>query len=170
MLHLLQVKMNKFFILCISILALVLNGCGYSQNAVVSDIEEVFQGVREIEVQGGPLEVTYEGDPQATEVFLNAYLESFGKNNYEITYRKEGDKLLVKWEKHGGFGGWGINHSKGFISLKGPENILLDMKSGSGSLYVKGVDHEQLNLSTGSGQIDIEKIKANQVFITIRPY
>lgn len=62
---------------------MILPSCGIAQLQVLSNIEETFEGIEEIVVDGGSLEVTYEGSDQ-TGLFLNAYLESSKNNGQEI--------------------------------------------------------------------------------------
>jgi len=52
---------------------LIFPSCGYSQMETAVDIERSFSGIEEIEINGGFLEVTYEGRENDREVFLNAY-------------------------------------------------------------------------------------------------
>jgi len=142
-----------------------LPSCSYSQMKVVSDIEEIFEGIDEVEIYGGPLEVTYEGHEQATEVSLNAYLES-NKDNVKIEYEVKGDKLIVKWDQNKGGGSWGNFRNEGFISVKGPHNIRLKVNSGSGKAFVSGVHNEEVEVSAGSGYIQVSDINAGNIYLS----
>src|SRR5680860_1397559 len=99
---------------------------------VISNIEEHIAGIEEIVVNGGALEVSYEGSNQANDVFLNAYLES-NRREHEITYKVEGKILRVSLTGKGSRG-WGNTQLKGFISLTGPENMNLDINNSSGPM------------------------------------
>src|SRR5680860_179504 len=143
-----QETMNQpFKIIGATILAcIILPSCGLSQMHVVSDIEETFEGIEEIVIKGGSLEVTYEGSEQASEVFLNAYLESNRDRGMEITYKVEGERLTVAI-RQGSSNGWGNFNSKGFISLTGPENIKLQVNNSSGPTFISHVVSDKIDLS-----------------------
>src|SRR5690606_40142429 len=85
-----QKTMNLWYKVSFMLVAalLLLPACGSAQH-VVTDIEETFQGIEEIIVTGGSLEVSYEG-AQKEDLFLNAYLESNRKDGPEITYKQIG--------------------------------------------------------------------------------
>ncbi|GAB4107733.1 hypothetical protein GCM10028791_01800 [Echinicola sediminis] len=144
----------------------LLPGCSYSQMRVVSDIEEIFEGIREVELYGGPLEVTYEGNEKATEISLNAYLES-NKENVEISYAVNGDKLTVKYDQRKGSSSWGNFRNEGFISLKGPCNIRLKVNSGSGKAFVSGIQHEEIEVASGSGVVHVNDVEAGRIYLTV---
>ena len=141
----------------------VLPGCGVAQTDVVSNIEEKLSGIKNITVNGGPLEVSFEGSPQATEVFLNAYLES-NNSGYKITYKVEGDHLRVNLVQEG-YSGWGNRRIKGFISLTGPETMNLEINSGSGPMYVSHVNSGRIDLSTSSGVIEAKTLRSDSIHV-----
>ncbi|WP_225444103.1 DUF4097 family beta strand repeat-containing protein [Echinicola arenosa] len=157
----------KILTVALVFVAALLPGCSYSQMTVVSDIEEVFDGITAVEIHGGPLEVTYEGRDLATEVSLNAYLESNKSNGVEITYEVKGDKLLVKWEQSKGFSGWGNFRNEGFISVTGPKEIELKVNSGSGTAFVSNVNHEEIDLSAGSGHLKASELNVSKIHLSV---
>ncbi|QDH80596.1 DUF4097 domain-containing protein [Echinicola soli] len=148
--------------------AVLLTSCSYSGNmSVVSDIEEVFDGVHSVEIYGGPLEVTYEGREGITEVSLNAYLESNNPEGVEIKYEREGDRLIVEWEQSEGFSGWGNHNNKGFISVIGPKEIDLKVKGGSGIVNVSDVSYDEIDISAGSGRVTASDLDVDDLRLTV---
>ncbi|WP_041739935.1 DUF4097 family beta strand repeat-containing protein [Echinicola vietnamensis] len=148
--------------------AALLSACSYSGNmTVVSDIEEVFDGVQSVEIYGGPLEVTYEGRAGVTEVSLNAYLESNNPEGVEIHYEMEGDRLVIEWDQREGFGSWGNHRNKGFISVIGPKEMALKVKGGSGVVNVSNVIHDEVNISAGSGRVNASDLEVDDMRLTV---
>ncbi|AWW28910.1 hypothetical protein DN752_01490 [Echinicola strongylocentroti] len=148
--------------------ATLLSACSYSTKmSVVSDIEEVFDGITTVEIYGGPLEVTYEGREGVSEVALNAYLESNKPEGVEITYEVDGDRLMVEWEQGDGFSGWGNFKNKGFISVIGPKDVSLKVKGGSGTVSVSDVKHDRIDISAGSGKVTATDLEVADIRLTV---
>ncbi|GGF45906.1 DUF4097 family beta strand repeat-containing protein [Echinicola rosea] len=148
--------------------AVLLTSCSYSGNmSVISDIEEVFDGVRSVEIYGGPLEVTYEGREGLTEVSLNAYLESNNPDGVEIRYEMDGDRLIVEWEQGEVFGGWGNHKNEGFISIIGPKEMDLEVKGGSGIVNVSHVSSDVIDISAGSGRVTASDLDVDDMRLTV---
>ncbi|WP_194775622.1 DUF4097 family beta strand repeat-containing protein [Pararhodonellum marinum] len=152
-------KINAIILTMMAVL--ILPACSYSQMNVVSDIEESFDGVEAIVVNGRFLEVSYEGSPRATEVFLSAYLESNGEGGPEIIYKRDGN--LLKVEVTPSNGGWGNYRNSGYISLVGPETVRLDLNTSSGRVEVSNVLHDEIKLKASSGKINLNNIQANEI-------
>ena len=143
---------------------LIFPSCGYSQMETAVDIERSFSGIEEIEVNGGFLEVTYEGRENDSEVFLNAYLESNRKDDYDVVYRVDGKKLKVELKRLQSSGG--SNRNSGFISLTGPENIKLNVTNSSGRMFISGVTHREANFKCSSGRIDLKNLMVDNIKIS----
>lgn len=139
---------------------LLLPACGSAQH-VVTDIEETFQGIEEIIVTGGSLEVSYEG-AQKEDLFLNAYLESNRRDGPEITYKREGKKLRVEYRRQDG-GGWGNLRTKGFISLIGPEDMKMELIGTSGRILVSNVTSDKIELKVSSGKIEARNLASDKI-------
>ena len=159
--------MNLFFKTIISVIVavLILPSCGMAQMNVISNIEESFEGIEEIIVKGGALEVNYEGSDKENEVFLNAYLESNRSNGLEIIYKVEGKRLRVELRRESS-GGWGNIQTKGFISLTGPENMKLDISNSSGTMFISNVASDKIDLSISSGKIEARQLSSDRINLT----
>ena len=149
-------------IFAILVSLMVLASCGWPQKEVIENIEETFEGVDEIYVKGGSLEVSYEGSDRSGDVFLSAYLEGNKNSGLEIIYRMEDNKLWVEVGRVNSVG-WGNIRSKGFISLIGPENIRLELVGSSGSISVSHVISDRIDLNINSGKIDGKYLSSNQI-------
>ena len=147
------------------ITVVLLPSCGMAQMQVVSNIEETFEGIEEIVVHGGSLEVTYEGSDTADEVFLSAYLESNRDNGMEIIYKVEGNRLRVEFRREDN-GGWGNFKSKGFISLTGPENMEMEISNSSGQMFISNVASDKIDLRISSGKIEARRLSSDQINLT----
>lgn len=137
--------------------------CGTAQH-VISDIEETFQGIEEVVVVGGSLEVSYEGS-DSDELFLSAYLESNQKDGQEITYQVEGKRLRVEFRRQGS-GGWGNLRNKGFISLVGPEEMKIEINCSSGKMFISNVVSDKINLGVSSGKIEARNLSSDRIRLT----
>lgn len=157
--------MNRYFSLFISsaLLVFILPSCGMAQMNVVSNIEENFEGIEEILVKGGSLEVNYEGSNQENDVFLNAYLESNRSDGIKIMYKVEGNRLRVELKRESG--GWGNIKTKGFISLTGPENMQLDISNSSGTMFISNVHSDKIDLGISSGKIEARSLSSDEINI-----
>lgn len=143
---------------------MILPSCGNAQLEVVANLEESFNGIEEIVVNGGSLEVTYDGSAQE-DVFLSAYLESNQSNGETIVYRVEGKRLIVDYKKQIQVG-MGNLTSKGFISLTGPEHIKLEISNGSGRMFVSNVTSDRIDLKVSSGKIEARNLSTAKAFLT----
>ncbi|MCH7401920.1 DUF4097 family beta strand repeat-containing protein [Belliella kenyensis] len=159
------IKFNQF-------LALFLIGsftwaCEMDQEGVPRYYEESFEGIKEIEVNGRFLEVSYEGNENATIVELDGYTEVPEGSDIEIKYRQSGSKLIVEVKGESSninfftFGG----QKKGFINLSGPENIKLNVFNSSGAIDIKYVQHDEIELKVNSGSIKALALEVNNILL-----
>ncbi|KEO73953.1 DUF4097 family beta strand repeat-containing protein [Anditalea andensis] len=155
-------KIIKFFYIALAMI--IFPSCGFSQMETAVDVEKSFTGIEEIEINGGFLEITYEGKENDTEVFLNAYLESTRKNDYDIIYRVDGNKLKVELKKIRSSGG--NNTNSGFISLTGPENVRLKVTNSSGRMFISGLTYQEATFKCSSGKIDLKNLMVDHINIT----
>lgn len=144
----------------------LLVSCFSPEKTVTKDYEETFIGIKEIVLEGKFLEISYEGNENDSEVFLNGFLEAPESSGMEITYRQTGSTLRI--EVVGDLvNGWNIgNQVTGYISLTGPENIKLNLVNGSGSIDVMHVVHDVIDLKVNSGSIKSLGIMADQINLT----
>lgn len=132
-------------------IALLLGPIGvFAQFQTIVDVNRSFSGIKKIEVSGGSLEVEYIGSSTAGEVSVNAFLES-NNPNQDIIFVTVGDVLKITHKVTSS--NWNNNRTKGHIKMKGPENITLDLKGGSGSVSAENVKSTETNLSVGSGSV-----------------
>lgn len=149
---------NKSLLVLLFFGLVVLHSSCESQGPLVSrESEESFEGIKEIEVNGKYLEVSYEGIENASKVTLNSYLEVPEHSDLDVKFQKSGSKLIVEVigssVQHNFFNFNGGNI--GFISLTGPENINLKILNNSGAIDVKYINHDYIDLSVNSGYINV---------------
>jgi len=156
-------KVLKISVIVLSAL-LLFPSCDHSPMETAVDIERSFSGIEEVEVNGGFLEVNYEGRESNSEVFLNAYLESNKRNDYDIVYRVDGNKLKVELKRLQSSNG--NNRNSGFISLTGPENIRLTVNNSSGRMYISGLNHKEASFKCSSGKIDLKNLMVDNIKIS----
>lgn len=131
-----------------------LASCYVPEKTFTKDYEETFSDIKEIEVEGKFLEVSYEGREGSQDVFLSAYLEATESSGMDIRYRKSGSKLKIEVVGETSITGWNFgDHFNGFISLVGPEEVKLNIVGNSGSIDVMNVVHPKIDLKVNSGSI-----------------
>jgi len=154
-------SLQKLGLLLVSGFLLV--SCFVPEKTVTKDYEESFSDIKEIELDGRFLEVTYEGRSGDESVFLNAYLEAPESSGMEVRYRKSGSKLKIEVVGET-MSGWNIgNQTKGYISLTGPENIKLNLNNSSGSMEVMNVSHRTIDLKVNSGSIKAIGLEVDKI-------
>jgi lia operon protein LiaG len=157
-------SLQKLGLLLVSGFLLV--SCFVPEKTVTKDYEESFSNIKEIELDGRFLEVTYEGRSGDESVFLNAYLEAPESSGMEVRYRKSGSKLKIEVVGET-MSGWNIgNQTKGYISLTGPENIKLNLNNSSGSMEVMNVSHRTIDLKVNSGSIKAIGLEVDNINLT----
>jgi lia operon protein LiaG len=145
----------------------LLVSCFAPEKTVTKDYEETFTDIKEIELDGRFLEVTYEGRSGDAEVYLNAYLEASESSGLEVRYRKSGSKLKIEVVGETSNIGWNFgNQHKGYISLTGPEDIKLNLNNNSGSLEVMNVTHRVIDLKVNSGSIKAIGLEVDKINMT----
>ncbi|WP_373398218.1 DUF4097 family beta strand repeat-containing protein [Algoriphagus halophilus] len=145
------------------LLALALfSSCG-KELEVVQSINQEFEGIEEVEIESGFLEVVYTGDPNLTSVTLNAMLESTNAGRYKIEYREESGKLIIELDQKR------VSNSgrdRGFIHLIGPETMGMNVEVGAGSATISNVETEIFDVVAGSGRLNIQNIHASIANLT----
>lgn len=147
-------KYSHVIISCLFLPFLFLVGCNSLPLYPISDIEEEFEGIREIVVNGGVLEISYKGGSESDKVYLNAFVEANDETLDGVTYSRSGDQLIVDFESDFDMSFFFGNRVKGFISLTGPEDMALNMTNSSGKLEVSHVKNEQVSLKISSGKME----------------
>jgi lia operon protein LiaG len=157
--------MNRWYKMAFAVTTAIMAfpSCGTAQH-VITDIEETFQGIDEVVVIGGFLDVSYEGSDKE-ELFLSAYLESNQKDGQEIIYKVEGNRLRVEFKRQGSVG-WRNVRSKGFISLIGPEEMEMEITTSSGKMFISNVASDKIDLRASSGKIEARNLSSDKIELT----
>ena len=124
--------------LALTLALILLAGVSFAQNVLV-DAKKNYPNIKKIEVDGGWLEVSYQGG-SGSAVEVEAYLES-NDTDQDIIFVTIGDVLKITHERKQNNYNWNTKN-KGYIKITGPASIALDLKSGSGSMKVANVSNE----------------------------
>ncbi len=148
-------------------LLLTLYACEINNSKLVTkEYDEQFEGIETIEVEGAYLEFFYEGLDNLQNVTLSAYLEFSEDLELDIKYRQNGSKLKIEVVNNESFNGFfKAKRTQGFLSLKGPKNINLDIQSSSGIIDVQAVNHEKINLKVNSGFINVNNLNIDDALL-----
>ncbi len=143
--------------LALTLALILLAGVSFAQNALV-DAKKNYPNIKKIEVDGGWLEVSYQGG-SGSAVEVEAYLES-NDTDQDIIFVTIGDVLKITHERKQNNYDWN-SKNKGYIKISGPTEIALDLRSSSGSMTVANVSNESTILKVSSGRISASEIKGN---------
>lgn len=143
--------------LALTLAMILLAGVSFAQNVLV-DAKKNYPNIKKIEVDGGWLEVSYQGG-SGSAVDVEAYLES-NDSDQDIIFVTIGDVLKITHERKQNNYNWNTKN-KGYIRISGPASIVLDLKSSSGSMTVANVINETTNLRVSSGRISASEIKGD---------
>jgi len=143
--------------LALTLALILLAGVSFAQNVLV-DAKKNYPNIKKIEVDGGWLEVSYQGG-SGSAVEVEAYLES-NDSDQDIIFVTVGDVLKITHERKQNNYNWNTKN-KGYIKISGPASIALDLKSGSGSMKVANVSNESTSLKVSSGSISASEIKGD---------
>lgn len=143
--------------LALTLALILLVGVSFAQNVLV-DTKKNYPNIKKIEVDGGWLEVSYQGG-SGSAVEVEAYLES-NDSDQDIIFVTIGDVLKITHERKQNNYNWNTKN-KGYIRITGPASITLDLKSGSGSMKVANVSNESTSMKVSSGSISATDIKGD---------
>jgi lia operon protein LiaG len=129
-------NLTKIFTLSLGLLLLAT--LSYAQNVIV-DSNKSYSNIKSIEVNGGWLDVTYEGG-SGSEVKVEAYLES-NETNQDIVFVTLGDVLKISHERNNNNYSWN-SKNKGYIKITGPKEVALQLRNSSGSIVVNNVSND----------------------------
>lgn len=127
----------------------------FGQNVLV-DTQKSYPNIKAIEVNGGWLDVSYQGGPDS-EVKVDAYLESTNEDQ-DIIFVTIGEVLKISYEQGSNRSSWGNHKNRGYIKITGPKKMDLDMKNSSGTIMVNEVVGDETNLRVSSGKVTASNI------------
>jgi lia operon protein LiaG len=143
--------------LSLAILMLLFSTAVFAQNVLI-DTKKTYPGIKTIEVDSGWLNVSYAGGT-GPEVNVHAYLES-NDSAQDIVFVTVGDVLKITYTKKQNNYNWNTRN-KGFITITGPEQIVLDIKGSSGNLTINQISSPSTSVRLSSGNITASKLKGN---------
>jgi lia operon protein LiaG len=128
-----------------------------AQNVLV-DTKKSYSNIKTIEVNGGWLDVSYEGGSDR-DVNVNAYLAS-NDNDQDIVFVKVGDVLKISLERKQSNYSWN-SKNKGYIKISGPEGMELKFRNSSGTLSVDRIKSNETSLQVSSGRIKASNLSGD---------
>jgi hypothetical protein len=141
-----------------------LSGCLGDDLDIVSELNQDFEGITAVEVDGSFMDVEYIGESGKQFLNLNAVLRSNSDRRYELKYRIVGSTLQVYIESNSGLFLGGAR-GEGLIKLSGPRNMKLDLEAGSGNVEASNVVATETNFQLGSGSITARNITSPRIFL-----
>ncbi|WP_215224486.1 DUF4097 domain-containing protein [Echinicola shivajiensis] len=129
---------------------------GYSHGQ--SKIEKSFDNIEKLEIQGGSISLSYEGNTSQSSIKVTADLGDDQNADKNLVFVTVGNTLKISYQKTGN---WNNNNNKRYIHITGPEVIVLKAANSSGKMHIKGVASELTELTASSGIIQVEDISGN---------
>lgn len=129
-----------------------------AQKQVLVDTQRSFGGIQRIEVSSGMLEMEYIGNPNKNDISVDAYLES-SEGSQDIVFVAVGDVLKITYQQNNsGSNSRRGSQTKGHIKISGPEQMILDLTGGSGTIKVDRLIATHTRIRVGSGRMDVSNI------------
>jgi lia operon protein LiaG len=165
---------RNIFQIIVGMFVLMVSSESIAQRQVLIDTKRDFSGIQRIEASSGMLEMEYLGDPNKQDVSVDVYLESTNTNQ-DVVFVAVGDVLKITYQQNNsGSNSWKGSQTKGYIKISGPEQMLLELSAGSGTIKVDQVIAAQTKLRVASGSMDVSNVtgaldaKASSGRISIR--
>nr|WP_287937316.1 DUF4097 family beta strand repeat-containing protein [Algoriphagus sp.] len=150
--------MKKSFSVFICVCLLLVGGHNTLAQNVLVDTQKSYPNIKTIEVNGGWLDVSYQGGSSST-VDVTAYLAS-NDNDQDIIFVTVGDVLKISLERKQSNYSWN-SRNKGFIKITGPETMNVKFRNSSGSLSVDRVSAPETSLQVSSGKVSASNISGD---------
>lgn len=158
--------MNSVKLVSLSALTLALTGCVINVNAQSANVhlEEnlslAAQSLNKFDIEAGAGSLIIKGDDSATEINVQADIQTTKDKNYTLVLKRSGDKasLVAKHHSHSGY--WNGSSPSIDLTITMPSNLLLDIDDGSGNIQVSNIA-KSVRLEDGSGSASIENIKGD---------
>ncbi|GGZ35898.1 hypothetical protein GCM10007049_31470 [Echinicola pacifica] len=125
-------------------------------------INKTFDHINELNIEGGSIEVSYEGIDNQKEIKLTASLGANEQADKDLIFVTIGNTLKISYQSNSN--NWNNNNSnktKRYIRITGPSEIVLKASNSSGILKVKNIHSAQTILKASSGIIEVENINGN---------
>ena len=147
--------MKKNLTLLLSFSLFLLSAAASLAQNVLVDTKKSYPNIKTIEVNGGWLDVSYQGGSSSA-IDVTAYLAS-NDNDQDIVFVTVGDVLKISLERKVSNYSWN-NRNKGYITISGTENVTVKFKNSSGTLKVDKVKATETSLQVTSGKITASNI------------
>ena len=138
-------------------LLLVTSNLALAQNVLV-DTQKSYSNIKTIEVNGGWLDVSYQGGSSST-VDVEAYLAS-NDTDQDIVFVTVGDVLKISLERKQNNYSWN-SKNKGYIRITGPDAMNVKFKNSSGTLSADNISAQETLLQVSSGRVSASQIEGN---------
>ncbi|KGJ97162.1 DUF4097 family beta strand repeat protein [Thalassotalea sp. ND16A] len=147
-------------------MALVLPGCVIHVGAQSADVhlQETLSlnasDLTSLEVESGSGVLIIAGKAGATEISVQADIETSKKRNYELTLEKVGSKavLVAKHQSTSGF--WNGNSPQINLEITVPQHLALTIDDGSGDIKITDINNA-VDIEDGSGEIIVKNVQGN---------
>lgn len=144
---------RHFLLCCVALIGLPL--MALAQN----EISKQYTGIQHLEVQGGPLEVSYSGFADQKDITITAFLGEEQEREKDVVFVTMGNVLKVAYSPSKRFDNY--NGPKRYVKITGPEEVVLEIKNSSGQIVVDKVRGENTRLVVSSGQIKASNIEGD---------
>lgn len=139
------------------LLLISLTSCLDDDLSLVSEIQQDFEGITKVEVEGGFLDVEYTGVSGVQNLNLDVALLSNSSKKFEVDYRVIGSTLRVYVSTNNRLFS-GSAKGEGTIKLTGPRNMQLDLEVDSGKLTVQNVVTTSSEFEVESGELFVRNV------------
>ena len=149
--------MNRYPILFLFVLfgfSGLQSGCNPVPMNTITDMEDSYDGITKINLNGGALEVSYTGKEDMENVTIDAFVEASDMDMEGVLVKQVGDELNVSFESGNNGSFFSSLNIEGYISLSGPIDMALNIHNSSGTMEVSNVNNDEIVLTGSSGKVE----------------
>ncbi|WP_161625559.1 DUF4097 family beta strand repeat-containing protein [Cyclobacterium qasimii] len=142
-------------------------GCNPLPMETITDMENSYDGITKVNVNGGSLEISYIGGEDRKAVNIEAFVEASDTEMEGVIVRRVGDELNVNFESGSNGSFFSAINVEGYISLTGPVDMAVNINNSSGTLEVINVTNDDIVLNGSSGKIVGRNLKSPDLKVKI---
>jgi len=142
-------------------------GCNPLPMETITDMENSYEGITKVNINGGALEISYTGGEGTRSVNIEAFVEASDSEMEGVIVRRVGDELNIDFDLGNSGSFFSAINIKGYISLTGPVDMAVNINNSSGTMEVVNVSNEDIVLNGSSGKIEGRNLKSPDLRVKI---
>jgi len=142
-------------------------GCNPLQMETITDMENSYEGITKVNINGSALQISYTGEEGTRSVNIEAFVEASDSEMEGVIVKRVGDELNVNFDSGNNGSFFSALNVKGYISLTGPVDMAVNFNNSSGTMEVVNVSNDDIVLKGSSGKIEGRNLKSSDLRVKI---